>query len=131
MTHSSEAKPKIYTKAVVLIFSILLSTIFGAVLFAQNMKEAGKKMEIYNILFFSIFWNTLLIKMLGKIIPNSLMVYGIANVLGGLLLIFPFWNYYLKEVVDYDRRKLWGPIIVFIVLVGGLTAFILLYHHKK
>ena len=49
MTHSSEAKPKIYTKAVVLIFSILLSTIFGAVLFAQNMKEAGKKMEIYNI----------------------------------------------------------------------------------
>jgi hypothetical protein len=130
MTSSGEEKPKIYVKGVVFIFSVLLSTLFGALLFAQNLKETGRKIEIFNVLLFAIFWNTLLLKMLGKIIPNALMVYGITNVLGGLLLIFPFWNYYLKEVVDYDRRKVWGPIIVFVVLVGGLTAFIFLYHRK-
>jgi len=131
MTPLGEEKPKIYVKAVVLIFSVLLSTIFGALLFAQNLNSAGKKKEILQIILFSIIWNTLLLKSLSHIIHNALIVYGITNTLGGLLLIFPFWNYYLKDIVDYDRRKIWGPLIVFIALVGGLTAFLLLYHNGK
>lgn len=131
MAPSGEEKPKIYVKGVVLIFSVLLSTIFGALLFAQNLNEAGKKKEILQIILFSIVWNTLLLKSLAHIIPNALLVYGITNTLGGLLLIFPFWNYYLKDIVEYDRKKIWGPLVVFIALVGGLTAFLLLYHHRK
>jgi len=130
MTDLSEEKPKIYVKAVVLIFSVLLSTLFGALLFAQNLKEIGKKKEIFNIFLFAIFWNTLLLKILGMIIPNPLVVYGITNTVGGLLLIFPFWNYYLSEIVGFDKRTIWLPLIFFIVLVGGFTAFLLLYHHR-
>ena len=131
MATSGEEKPKIYVKAVVFIFSILLSTLFGALLFARNLNETGKKIEILQIFLFSIVWNTLLLKSLGNIIHNALIVYGITNTLGGLLLIFPFWNYYLRDIVDYDKRKIWGPLIFFIALVGGLTAFLLLYHHRK
>ena len=131
MATSGEEKPKIYVKAVVFIFSILLSTLFGALLFARNLNETGKKIEILQIFLFSIVWNTLLLKSLGNIIHNAIIVYGITNTLGGLLLIFPFWNYYLKEIVDYDRRKIWGPLIVFTTLVGGFTAFVLLYHHRS
>jgi len=130
MAPPGEEKPKIYVKAVVFIFSVLLSTIFGALLFAQNLNETGKKKDILHIILFSIIWNMLLLKSLGNIIHNPLIVYGITNTLGGLLLIFPFWNYYMKEIIDYDRRKIWGPLIVFIALVGGLTAFLLLYHHR-
>ncbi len=79
MTDLSEEKPKIYVKAVVLIFSVLLSTLFGALLFAQNLREIGKKKEIFNIFLFAIFWNTLLLKILGMMIPNPLVVYGITN----------------------------------------------------
>lgn len=130
MIDTGEEKPKIYVKAVILIFSVLLSTLFGAVLFAQNLRSVGKIKEIFNILLFAIFWNTLVLKILGLISPNAILNYGITNTVGGLLLIIPFWNYYLAEIVDYKRRTIWLPILFFIVLVGGLTAFVLLYHHR-
>ena len=126
MTVTSEDRPKLYSKAAIFAFSILLSTIFGALLFAENLKEITKRKEIYKIILFSIIWNVLLMNLLKKIITNGLVLYGIVNVLGGLILIFPFWDFYLKDIVDFQRRKVWGPIIIFIVIVGGFTTFLLL-----
>ncbi len=126
MTFTNEEKPKLFTKPAILIFSILLSTFFGALLFAQNLIGVAKKKDIWGVISFSIIWNAILIRFLGKFIPNSLIVFGITNAIGGLILIFPFWNYYLQEIVDYKARKIWGPLILFVVLVGGFSAFLLL-----
>ena len=126
MTFTSEEKPKLFSKPAILVFSILLSTFFGALLFAQNLKEVAKKKDIFGVILFSIIWNMILYKFLGKFIHNSLVVLGITNALGGLILIFPFWNYFLKDITDYKRNKIWGPLILFVVLVGGFTAFLLL-----
>ena len=126
MTFTSEEKPKLFSKPAILVFSILLSTFFGGLLFAQNLKEAAKKKDIFGVVIFSIIWQVALTKFLGKFIPNSLVVLGITNALGGLILIFPFWNYFLKEIVDYKRNKIWGPLILFVIIVGGFTAFLLL-----
>ncbi|HEY3388190.1 MAG TPA: hypothetical protein VGK38_01360 [Prolixibacteraceae bacterium] len=125
MAYSDGEKPKLTTRTAVLVFSFLLSTIFGALLFAQNLKEIGKSKAILNIILFSIFWNIIILKILDKIIHNGLIVYGITNILGGLILIIPFWNYYLKEIVDYKSRKIWGPLVVFLVMVGAYILLIL------
>jgi len=126
MAYSIEEKPKLTTRAAILVFSFLLSTIFGALLFAQNLKEIGKTKAILNIILFSFFWNIIISKILSQIIHNSLVVYGITNILGGLILIIPFWNYYLNEIVDYKSRKIWASLVVFMVMAGGYIALILL-----
>jgi hypothetical protein len=130
MAYSNEEKPKLTTKTAVLIFSFLLSTVFGALLFAQNLKEIGKTKVIINIILFSVFWNIIISKILGKIIENGIVVYGITNILGGLILVIPFWNYYLKEIIDYKARRIWAPLIVFVVIVCGYIALIFLSKNR-
>lgn len=126
MAYSNEEKPKLTTRAAILVFSFLLSTIFGALLFAQNLKEIGKTKAILNIILFSFFWNIIISKILGQIIHNGLVVFAITNILGGLILIIPFWNYYMKEIVDFKARKIVGPLVVFMVMVVGYIVLILL-----
>jgi len=126
MAYSNEEKPKLTTRAAILVFSFLLSTFFGALLFAQNLKEIGKTKAILNIILFSFFWNIIISKILGQIIHYGLVVYGLTNILGGLILIIPFWNYYLKEIVDFKSRKIWGPLVVLMIIPVAYIVLILL-----
>lgn len=129
MSTTSNNIPKLYSKTAILIFSILLSTFFGSLLFAENLKETEKKKDIFKVILFSIIWNALLMNLNKRIIINGFLLYGVVNVLGGLILIFPFWNFYLKDFVEFQRRKVWGPIIIFIVVLGGFAAFLLFKHN--
>jgi len=126
MEYSDEEKPKLTSRAAILIFSFLLSTIFGALLFAQNLNETGKTKAIINVILFSCSWNIIISKILSQIIHNGLVVYGITNILGGLILIIPFWNYYLKEIVEFKSRKIGAPLIVLMVIAVAYFAFIFL-----
>jgi hypothetical protein len=125
----TDLKPKFYTKSVIIAFSILLSTFFGALLFSYNLIEAGKKKGILNVILFTVLWNFVLGKMLGNIIHNTLIVFGITNLAGGIILAFLFWKIYLKEKVDFDRKKVWGPLILLIVIYGAFISFLLLNQH--
>jgi asparagine N-glycosylation enzyme membrane subunit Stt3 len=124
----NETKPKFFTRASIFIFSILLTVVFGALLFSDNLNEAGKRKEIYKIILLSIAWYTVLENILKRITHLSFVTsYLIINGIGGLMIAFPIWNNYLKEIEEFEKRKSSGPAIVFLVLLlFVLTGFILI-----
>ena len=125
MNNSSIDQPRFFAKPAVFVFSILLSTFFGALLFAQNLKEIGKKGEIFKVILFAIIWNMFLLKISARFIPNPLISYVIVNGLGGLILIYPYCEHYFKEVEHFEKRKVWGPAVIFIVLLIAIVTYLL------
>lgn len=125
----ADTKPKFYTKGVIIAFSLLLSTFFGALLLSFNLIEAGKKRGIINVILFSVVWNLLLVRFLRNFIHNTLINFGIINLSGGVILAFLFWKFYLKEIVDFKRKKIWLPLILLAVIYGALIGFLLLSQH--
>jgi len=118
-------KPKLYTRHALLLFSALLTPFFGAVLFAQNLNEVGKNRDILGIFVFAIIWNVTVLRFSTRFIPNPTLAFVISGMLGGVIVAFPFWNHYFKDVDEFEKRSIWGPLIMFVVLVGGFIAFVL------
>ena len=52
-----EERPKLYNQATILIFSILLSTIFGGIIYSQNLSEIDNRKQIAPVVGFCIIWN--------------------------------------------------------------------------
>ncbi len=118
-------KPKLYSRGVIILFSTLMSTFFGALLFSYNLIEAEKKKGILFVLLFAVAWNYLIGRLLGYIIHSILINFGITNLSGGIILAFLFWKIYLKETVEFERKKIWVPLILLIVVYGAFVGFLL------
>jgi len=128
MNNSEIERPNFFSKPAIWGFSVLLSPFFGAILFAQNLNEIGKKNEIFKVILFSIAWN-IAMRLCTRMFNDFLYTFLIANALGGLILIFPIWNYYFKEIIDYKRRNIYGPAIVVTVIIAFLITLILVTRH--
>ncbi|MDN3693004.1 hypothetical protein QWZ06_12285 [Chryseobacterium tructae] len=114
--------PKIYSKKVILGFSIFLSTLFGGVLLYQNLTAVNKKKEAYLVLGVSI-----IITILSGIIvsipenPKSSLAY-LCGLAGGSILSYYFVPKYFSNEEQYPRKAIWKPLIVAIILVAILVT---------
>jgi len=127
-TLTSKERPKFNSKTVILIFSVLMSTFFGSLLFAQNLRELEKRKETYYVVLFAIVWNIVTIKAFNLFIYNPLISYILDNIIGGIIIVFPFWDHYLGDVTEYNKRKAWLPVIIFLVI--GLSYLALLFSQR-
>lgn len=99
------------------------STLFGALLFADNLKESDQKKQIPVIIIFGVLWQIIMRRLLGPIsVPYLPLV--IANISGGLLLTGPIWKRYLSDHSTFIRRKIWGPLLSLVVLLGVVAFFV-------
>lgn len=115
---------KLFNKSTILIFSIIGSTLFGALLFSDNLKQLDKRKHIASIIIFALVWNVMMMKLL-KNITIPFVPFIITNLLGGIILIVPIWKYHIEEYQkSFVSRKIWGPLISLIVLY---SVIIILY----
>jgi len=117
---------KLFTKTSILVFSIIGSTLFGALLFSDNLKQVDKKKYIPAIILFGLLWNILILKLL-KPLAIPYLPFTLANLSGGLLLIGPIWKNYLNEETTFLSRKIWGPLLSLLVLYGAIALMIFSY----
>lgn len=113
--------PEYYSQTAIYVFSILFSVLFGAVMMAINLKNAGKRWG-WPILFGLIF--TLCFIYLSEFIPNrSSGITLIANALGVIIMYQLFWNKNIGKDTKYRAKPIWIPLIIAIVLVIPLVYF--------
>ncbi|MDN5287194.1 MAG: hypothetical protein JWR38_3468 [Mucilaginibacter sp.] len=138
----------IYSKRAILGFSTIFGVIFGGVLLMLNLKAAGYKKEIGQVLIFCIFYHFLSAFLLSstgiKINPAtlkagaagaqlsfeelkpSLLLFAITlviNVIGGLVLTKYFFKKYFPDE-DYYPKPIWTPLLVSI-LIALAASYIL------
>ncbi|MHA6278637.1 hypothetical protein ACXYMT_00510 [Salinimicrobium sp. CAU 1759] len=116
--------PKLYSKRLILSFSILFSTIFAAALLISNLRRLEKQAAAAWVLLFAIGYiiATAIIMTAFNLSP-SLNV--IANVIGAAILNEFFWNKYLGSEIEYEKKSWVKPTLISIGI--ALAVFSLLF----
>lgn len=125
MEHDNEIqeRPQLYSKTIILGFSIMFSTIFAAVLLMANLRTLGMNSARIKVLIFGILYvvGTGVAIQVFELAP---MLTVIANVIGAAILNEFFWNKYIGSDVEYDKRSWLKPLLISMGIV--LLVFFLL-----
>lgn len=107
--------PRLYSKRVIYIFSILFSTIFGAVLLMSNLKNTGERRGRLQVLIFALVFTTGLLITAATLKTTSNFTIPL-NIVGGLILNEYFWNRYLGKEIRFEKKKWYKPAIISLIV---------------
>ena len=106
--------PEYYSQGAIYVFSILFSVLFGAVMLAINLKNAGKKWG-WPILFGLIY--TVGTVFLGDLLPTSSTGFTLViNGIGVTIMYQLFWNKNIGKDIKYRAKPIWIPLIIALVI---------------
>lgn len=117
-------KPVLYSKTSLMLFSFF-SCFFSGLLYIQNLREFKKSKFVLPMVLYSIFFPTILSKIVTSFGIPMYYSYVPINLLGGLILIKPFWEYQIG-VTEYRNRSIVGPLIGVLLLIGLFITLIML-----
>ncbi len=115
-----ELLPELYSKYVIIGFSVFFSTIFGAALLMSNLKRLNEKRGRIQVLIFGIAY-TLLSGIIVNYFMNDIAI--ILNVIGAAILNEYFWNKFIGRDTEFEKRN-WGLAFGISMLV--IIPFVLL-----
>jgi hypothetical protein len=121
-TENTTEQPRLYSKTLILIFALLFSTIFSAVLLMSNLKRLGKRGAGIQVLIFGILYLiiTALVLQLLSLEPSYTFI---ANVIGAAILNEYFWNKHIGQI-DYIKKGWLKPLAISLLI--ALSMFLLL-----
>ncbi|WP_324720848.1 hypothetical protein [Salinimicrobium sp. HB62] len=124
VTQQEQELPKLYSKRLILSFSILFSTIFAAALLISNLRRLEKQAAAAWVLLFAVgYIVATAIVMTALNLSPSLNV--IANVIGAAILNEFFWNKYLGSEIEYEKKSWIKPTLISVGI--ALVVFSLLF----
>lgn len=110
----TEILPELYSKRVIIAFSLIFSTIFGAVILMSNLKQKGEQRGRLQVLIFSIIYTIGMIFTINSLATTQLTIP--LNILGALILNEYFWNRYLGKDIPFEKKSWIKPALVSITV---------------
>lgn len=107
--------PELHSKNVIIVFSGLFSTIFGAVLLMYNMKQTKNPNGRIQVLIFGILYTMATVFILNQLNTRSNIAFMI-NLLGGIVLNEYFWNKFIGKEFQYRKRSWIRPAIISVII---------------
>ena len=108
--------PELYSKRAIIGFSILFSTLFGAVLLMSNLKTLENKKARIGVLYFGIIFSGLIMMIASQFEINANVGLPL-NVIGGLLLTEFFWNRDIGKNFLHRKKKIWKPLFISVLFM--------------
>jgi len=110
-----KAPPALYSRILILIYSLFLTPIGGVILMTINLISAGR---LINIIWLVIALLLFEIGHLGLIVyyGASIWAFFLPLILEAILFAFPVWNILLKGTNTYRKRKALVPIIILLFI---------------
>lgn len=125
--NSKSHLPQLYSKSLILVFALLFSTIFAAVILMSNLRTLGKKKEAGWVLLFAVVYlfATAIVMQALSLSPS---ITAIANVIGAAILNEFFWNKFIGRDLEYQKKSWKKPMLIavgialvlFFVLMGSM-----------
>ncbi|MEZ5013540.1 MAG: hypothetical protein R2794_04550 [Chitinophagales bacterium] len=119
--------PVFYSQTAILAFTIFFSPIFGGTLLAMNVSRIHKK-AVWPIVIFSIIF-TAFSGYVGYVTPQGSIVTLLIPIAGALLLSEFMWNRYIGKNVRYQRRSIFIPLVIALIITLPLIYFF--YQHPE
>jgi phosphate/sulfate permease len=121
--------PKLYSKRVVYIFSILFTCIFGSVLLYSNLKQLNKMKEARHVLIFGIIYTIISIIAVNFILFLMHKDYNttltlVVNIIGALIQENLYYKKFIPE--KFEKKSFIKPLIISLIIaipIAALTIF--------
>lgn len=107
--------PELHSKKVIIVFSGLFSTIFGAVLLIYNMKQTGNQTGRIQVLIFGILY-TIIALVAVSLLNVRANISLIFNIVGGGILTEYFWNKFIGKEFQHRKRSWIKPAIISVLI---------------
>jgi len=107
--------PELHSKKVILLFSGLFSTIFGAVLLMYNMRQTDNQTGRTQVLIFGILYTIVTIVAVNFINIGTNITF-IFNIAGGTILTEYFWNKFIGKEFQFRKRSWIKPAIISVLI---------------
>jgi hypothetical protein len=120
--------PVLYSKRAIQGFSILFSTLFGAVLLMSNLKKMNKPKARIEVFVFGIVY-TIFTSLLLNYLPKTFFLTLLFNILGYAVLIEYYWNKNLGKEFKYEKKQIKKPLIISL-LFTLIMLFILISNNE-
>jgi len=121
--------PKLFSKSSIIIFSALGSTFFGALLYSSNLKATNNGKLIVHAIIFSMVYSFLVHRMSFLIHVPFYYCFIPVHLIGGLILVGPFWKFQIGVIEHYEKRSLWGPSFALIFPIAVYLFLIIFYQN--
>jgi hypothetical protein len=120
----TELPPRLYSKRVILAFSVLFSTIFGAVILMSNLKNLKERKGMAQVVFFGILFTIGQMITISSLNTNNFSI--LLNIAGAVVLNEYFWNRYIGREREY-LKKSWVKPALISMLISLPFVFALIY----
>jgi len=124
------AMPEYFAQSAIHLFSILFSTLFGAILMAVNFYKSGNIRAVLQVIAFGIMYYIASLQLL-PYIPNKqyiVVAYNlIVNVIGALILTQLFWRKYIGNETEFKPRPI-GKLMLVSLFVSVVLVYLLVTH---
>jgi hypothetical protein len=122
-------KPKFYSKQAIALLTVVCSPLFGCILFSYNLKEVGRKKVIPVVILGCIALVGIIRRLTAEMNDSSLVQFFVTNTVFSFLLTL-LWEVFFRSYPEYERRKLWKPVAIFLIICVVLLSFQLLVPKK-
>lgn len=128
MSHqTTNAKFALFPKWSIAVFSVLCTYFCGALMLGYNLRQIGKLKKAWIVVILHVFVFAIIRAGILPFRLGSILEYLIPNLIVGLLLAFPVWDYFLPEIENYNPKPLHVPIVATIIVWGGLLLFSMVF----
>jgi hypothetical protein len=117
---------RLFSKLSIVIFSAFGTTFFGALLYAQNLRETNKDKFIWPTVIFSLVVTYFNYKLSLLLHIPLYYIFIPLHLIGGLIIVGPFWKYQIGDIENFQKRKIWGPAAILIIPIA-LLIFLNIY----
>ncbi len=105
------ALPILYSKKAIQGFTIIFSTLFGAILLMSNLKKMNKPKARIEVFVFGIVY-TIATTVLLNYLPKTFFLTLIFNIVGYAILIEYYWNNNLGKEIKHEKKQIKKPLII-------------------
>jgi hypothetical protein len=116
----------LFSKWSIALFSIVCTYFCGALMLAYNLRQTGKTKSAWVMVLSSLVGYAVLLQIVKRFNPGSIIEFLVPNIIIGLILAFPIWEYVFPDLEEYRQKSLLTPIIATVAVWGGILLLNLL-----
>ena len=121
-----KALPGLYSKRLIMMFSLFFSTVFGGALLMYNLKKMGQSKARTQVLIFCIFYAFIPFMLISSFqLDNNISIF--ANIIGGFILTEYFWNKFIGKTFEHKKLDWAKPTLISLAITIPLAILVIYF----
>jgi hypothetical protein len=119
---AEQSKPKLYSRELIFVFTLIFSVLFGAILYVYNLRAVGKQHRAISVTVVAVFYYGISEWLISHIPLLPFLPTLLINLLAGIILIEPAWKQQIGMISYQKKSPLYPLLFAILIAFGWLIA---------